>query len=78
MVYLYLNAHMKKFHRQLVFLLPLEYLPYQYCMADLHRKELLNNLLYLKIPGIYQFNAIPKEAGTPSDWMKKTYEELYV
>lgn len=56
-----------------------KYLPYQYCMADLHRKELLNNLLYLKIPGIYQFNAIPNNHGADKTmyYMKETYKKLY-
>ena len=58
----------------------MKFLPYQYCMADMFAKGILDeDLTFTKVmKGIYQFNAIPKEAGTPSDWMKKTYEELYV
>ena len=41
----------------------LKFLPYRFCMADLHRKGLLDNeLSFLRIPGIYQFNAIPNNS----------------
>lgn len=56
-------------------------LPYQYCMADLARKEILDeNLTFTDVlPGIYQFNAIPDnhDASKTLYWMKKTYEHLY-
>jgi hypothetical protein len=55
--------------------------PYQYCMVDLHRKEILDEqLTFTKVlPGIYQFNAIPDnhDASKTLYWMKKTYNELY-
>ncbi len=56
-------------------------LPYQFCMVDLWRKELLDeDLTMTKIfPGIYQFNSIPEndKAVKTLYWMKKTYEHLY-
>lgn len=58
-----------------------KYLHYQYCMADLARKEILDNeLTFTKIfKGIYQFNAIPENHNAEKTmyWMKRTYEELY-
>lgn len=58
-----------------------KYLPYQFCMADLHRKEILDEDLTMckVLKGIYQFNAIPdnKDANKTLYWMKKTYEYLY-
>ena len=55
--------------------------PYQYCMVDLYRKEILDeNLTFTSVlPGIYQFNAIPDnhDASKTLYWMKKTYEHLY-
>lgn len=57
-----------------------KYLPYQYCMADLTLKNLLaEDMLYLRIPGIYQFNAIPDNNGADRTlyWMEKTYNYLY-
>ena len=58
-----------------------KYLHYQYCMADLARKEILDNdMTFTKVlPGIYQFNAIPDndKADKTMYWMKRTYEELY-
>ena len=59
----------------------MKFLHYQYCMADLARKEILDdNMTFTKIfPGIYQFNAIPNndKADKTIYWMKRTYEELY-
>ena len=59
----------------------MKFLPYQYCMADMPRKEILNeDLTFIKVyPGIYQFNAIPDnhDAIKTYYWMKKTYEKLY-
>lgn len=58
-----------------------KYLHYQFCMADLARKEILDNdMTFTKVlPGIYQFNAIPDndKADKTMYWMKRTYEELY-
>ena len=59
----------------------MKFLHYQYCMADLARKEILDDdMTFTKIfPGIYQFNAIPDNANAEKTmyWMKRTYEELY-
>lgn len=58
----------------------LKFLPYQYCMIDLHLKGLLtDNLLFTRIPGIYQFNAIPNnhDARWTNYFMEKTYKYLY-
>jgi len=58
-----------------------KYLHYQFCMADLARKEILDNdMTFTKVlPGIYQFNAIPDndKADKTMYWMKRTYEVLY-
>ena len=58
-----------------------KYLHYQFCMADLFRKEILDSdLTFTKIfKGIYQFNAIPDNHNSQKTmhWMKRTYEELY-
>ena len=58
-----------------------KYLHYQFCMADLFRKEILDeDLTFTKVlKGIYQFNAIPHNVNSQKTmyWMKKTYEHLY-
>jgi hypothetical protein len=58
-----------------------KYMHYQFCMADLVRKEILDHeMTFTKIlPGIYQFNAIPDNHNAEKTmyWMKRTYEELY-
>lgn len=63
-----------------VFNIPVNILPYRYCMADLHSKNLLaDDLLFTSIEGIYQFNAIPNniENKLTYHWMEKTYNKLY-
>jgi hypothetical protein len=58
----------------------LKYLPYRYCMADLHLKGLLTeDLKYVDIEGIYQFNAIPNNDNSywTNFFMEKTYKHLY-
>ena len=59
----------------------MKFLHYQYCMADLARKEILDDqLTFTKVlKGIYQFNAIPDNVNAEKTmyWMKRTYEELY-
>lgn len=55
------------------------YLPYEYCAADMHRLEILQDYRFIKcFAGIYQFNAIP---GNHNDvyttLMRTTYELLY-
>ena len=47
-------------------------------MCDMMRKEILDNELTMtKIGWVYHYNCIPKEFGSPLDWMKKTYDHLY-
>ncbi len=58
----------------------LKFLPYRYCMADLHRKGILtDDLKFTEIEGIYQFNAIPNNdnAQWTNYFMEKTYNYLY-
>ena len=59
----------------------MKFLHYQYCMADLVRKEILDKeMTFTKVlKGIYQFNAIPNNINAEKTmyWMKKTYETLY-
>ena len=40
---------------------------------------LREDLPFAKIPGIYQYNAIPdnKDTSQTAYWMQKTYEHLY-
>jgi hypothetical protein len=63
-----------------VFNLPVNIMPYRFCMADLSSKNLLTEeLLYTRINGIYQFNAIPNNINDKLTyyWMEKTYKFLY-
>ena len=58
----------------------MKYLPYEFNMNDMSRKELLfDDLLFTKIGWVYQFNAIPnnKENELTNYWMKKTYEHFF-
>jgi len=58
----------------------MKFLPYEFCQVDLPRKELLNEELpFLKVPGIYQYNSIQNnsDASKTFYWMKKTYEKLF-
>tara|TARA_R100000030_G_scaffold39649_1_gene29692 strand:- start:605 stop:1369 length:765 start_codon:yes stop_codon:yes gene_type:complete len=57
-----------------------KWLPYEYNMCDMVRKELLtDDLLFTKWGWIYQYNSIPNnhEDKLTYHWMKKTYEYLY-
>ena len=57
-----------------------KWLPYEFNMCDMTRKELLtDDLLFTKWGWIYQYNSIPnnKEDKLTYHWMKKTYEYLY-
>jgi hypothetical protein len=60
----------------------MKYLPYQFCMVDLIRKDLLGeDMLFTKIPGIYQFNAIPgneNNTDPTATWMEKAYNYLEI
>ena len=59
----------------------MKFLPYQFCMADLHNKNILDEELTMTkvLKGIYQFNAIPDNDGADRTfyWMEKTYKKLY-
>ncbi len=56
-------------------------LPYQFCMVDLWRKEILDDdLTFAKVmKGIYQFNAVPDNDNCKKTmyWMMRTYDYLY-
>jgi len=57
-----------------------KWLPYEFNMCDMTRKELLtDDLLFTKWGWIYQYNSIPNntEDKLTYYWMKKTYEYLY-
>ena len=57
-----------------------KWLPYEFNMCDMFRKELLtDDLLFTKWGWIYQYNSIPNntEDKLTYYWMKKTYEYLY-
>ena len=57
-----------------------KWLPYEFNMCDMFRKELLGeDLLFTKWGWIYQYNSIPNntEDKLTYHWMKKTYEYLY-
>ena len=51
-------------------------------MVDLIRKDLLGeDMFFTKIPGIYQFNAIPGNENNTDPtalWMEKTYNYLEI
>jgi len=62
----------------------LKYLPYEFCMTDLVRSELLGNdmLFATQYKGIYQFNCLPSVNGRAimgdvNHWVTKTYNFLY-
>jgi len=57
-----------------------KWLPYEYNMCDMVRKEILgDDMLFTDWGWIYQYNSIPnnKEDKLTLHWMKKTYEHLY-
>jgi uncharacterized protein YlaN (UPF0358 family) len=57
-----------------------KWLPYEFNMCDMFRKELLNDdMTFTKWGWVYQYNSIPnnKEDKLTYYWMKKTYEGLY-
>ena len=57
-----------------------KWLPYEFNMCDMFRKELLNDdMTFTKWGWVYQYNSIPnnKEDMLTYYWMKKTYEGLY-
>ena len=55
-----------------------KFLPYEFNMCDLPRKEILDDELTMTEVGwIYHFNAIPQQFGKPEQWMEKVYNKLY-
>lgn len=52
-------------------------LPYQFNMQDLNRKNALQDMLFVKIPGVYHFNAMEGGPTMVNEWMKKTYKHFY-
>ena len=57
-----------------------KWLPYEYNMCDMVRKEILgDDMMFTDWGWIYQYNSIPnnKEDRLTLHWMKKTYEHLY-
>ena len=57
-----------------------KWLPYEFNMCDMFRKELLtDDLLFTKWGWIYQYNSIPNNTEDKLTylWMKKTYDHLY-
>jgi hypothetical protein len=57
-----------------------KWLPYEFNMCDMTRKELFtDDLLFTKWGWIYQYNSIPnnKEDKLTYYWMDKTYKYLY-
>lgn len=63
-----------------MFNIPVNILPYRYCMADLYNKNLLHeDLPFTSIEGIYQFNAIPNNVDDKLTyyWMEKTFNMLF-
>jgi len=58
----------------------LKLLPWEFSMADMARKEVLDeNMTFTKVGWVYQYNAIPnnKDNYLTHYWMKKTYEYFY-
>ena len=62
----------------------LKYLPYEFCMTDLVRAEILGDdmLFATHFKGIYQFNCLPSMDGRAimgdvNHWVTKTYNFLY-
>jgi len=58
----------------------MKFLPYEYNMQDLHRREALNeNMPYLNMGYIFHFNAIPNNGDNSKTmyWMETTYNKLY-
>ena len=58
----------------------MKFLPYEFNMQDLHRREALNeNMPYLNMGYIFHFNAIPNNGDNSKTmhWMETTYNKLY-
>ena len=56
------------------------FLPYEFNMNDMNRKEILHDdLLFTKVGWVYQFNCIPNntENKLTNYWMEKTHKYLY-
>ena len=60
--------------------MPMTHLPYSYNMNDMNRKEILTeDLLFMKIGWIPQYNAIPNNQDNQAVlyWMEKTFKHFY-
>lgn len=60
--------------------LDMTYLPYEFNMNDMPRREILTeDLFFTKCGWVYQYNALPnnKNNELTDYWMKKTYEHFY-
>jgi hypothetical protein len=58
----------------------MKFLPYEFNMQDLHRREgLTPDMPYINLGYIYHFNAIPNNKDNVQTiyWMEKTYKSLY-
>lgn len=58
----------------------MNFLPYEYNMQDLYRREaLIDSMPYINFGYIYHFNAIPNNSNNSQTiyWMEKTYKKLY-
>lgn len=58
----------------------MKFLPYEYNMQDLHRREALTESMpYLDWGHIFHFNAIPNNGDNSKTiyWMEKTFKKLY-
>ena len=58
----------------------MKYLPYEFNMQDLHRRNGLNgDMPYINLGHIYHFNAIPNNVNNSQTeyWMKTTFNRLY-
>lgn len=59
----------------------MKFLPYEYNMQDLYRREaLIDSMPYINFGYVYHFNAIPNNSDNSQTmyWMEKTYKKLYI
>lgn len=59
----------------------MKFLPYEFNMQDLHRREgLTPDMPYIDLGYVYHFNAIPnnKDNNQTIYWMEKTFNKLYM
>lgn len=58
----------------------MKFLPYEFNMQDLHRREgLIESMPYIDLGYVYHFNAIPNNSDHSKTiyWMEKTFNKLY-